>query len=164
MISITDHVFYPLDRNLDNRLLNRLRHSELEFIHELSNLSEKYNMISEIEGDKMIWKDGENNQHLIFHLNIKAFDINKLIEVYREAKQNSNIQNFIFIDQAHTFKQAYDIFRLNQLSYMQHCNHFRIKKIRHKAQELKLTGESLYTLFSRLKPHQKYRWGKCFVN
>jgi len=121
-------------------------------------------MISEIEGDKMIWKDGENNQHLIFHFNIKAFDINKLIEVYREAKQNSNIQNFIFIDQAHTFKQAYDIFRLNQLSYMQHCNHFRIKKIRHKAQELKLTGESLYTLFSRLKPHQKYRWGKCFVN
>ena len=164
MINITDHVFYPLDRKFEYRLWKRIRHSEIDFINELSSLSQKYVLTSIIRDDKMIWKDSNDSIHLILHFNIKALEIDKVLKVYKYTKQYSNIQNFILVDQTQTFKQAYDIFRLNRLSFMQHCNHFRIRNVKRKRDNNEPIQSNLYSFFCHLKPHQKYRWGRIFLD
>lgn len=164
MININDHVFYGLGRNVDYKLVKAINNSEIDFINELSTLSQKYSLTSIINGNKMIWKDENDSIHLVLHFNIKAFEIDKIKEVYKYTKQFLNIQNFILVDQTHTFKQAYDIFRMNRLSFMQHCNHFRIKTIELKSENYNPMQINLYSFFDQLKPHQKYRWGRLLAN
>jgi hypothetical protein len=164
MLNITDHIFYPLDGNFKKKLINRLQASEIDFINELATLAQKYSLTSGIIDNKMIWKDQNNAIQLILHFNIKAHELNKILDIYRYTRHHQEIQNFILIDQTNPYKQAYDIFRLTRLSFMQHCNHFRIRMVEHSFNNFKsVQPGAIFTLFGPLKPGQKYRWGRIFA-
>lgn len=164
MININDYVFFPLNKKLEFRLWKRYRHSELDFVNELSTFTKNYSLNSIIQENQMIWKDENNNIHLILHFNIKAFEINKILQVYEYSKNYTNIQNFILVDQTKTPKQAYDIFRLNRLSFMQHCNHFPISIFKRKGDNNTVTQSDFFSFFNYLKTDEKLRWGNYIAN
>jgi hypothetical protein len=88
MLNITDHIFYPLDGNFKNKIIHSLQVSEIDFINELATFSQKYSLISEIIDNKMIWKDQNNAIQLILHFNIKAHELNKILDIYRYTRHH----------------------------------------------------------------------------
>lgn len=161
MIDLVNQIFYPLDRNQAYKLSKLLMNSELDFVKGLSEISKIYSLNSVINENQMIWKDKNNTPKLILHFNIKSFEIDKILNVYMSTRQYKKIQSFMLIDQTNTSKTAYDIFRLTNQSFMQHCNHFRIKAANPK--RVMLNQNKLYFMFSMLKPHEKYRWGSYLL-
>jgi len=86
MIPITDHVFYPLDKNFKYKFSRQSHYTSLDLVNELSELSRNYSLSSTISGNRMMWKDEKDTIHLIFHFNIKGYDINKILAAYKDAK------------------------------------------------------------------------------
>lgn len=79
-------------------------------------------LTQEPESRRVIWKDASGQVQAMFAYIVDSTDLDGIIEVYQEIRSKSIPLTFVVIEQAGDGERNYDIFRLSEVSYLEHHN------------------------------------------
>ena len=114
-------MFYPLSKEIQQTLAQTVRDSQEKFTELLAELARQsgYEQIRTANG--VSWMEDDAVQVMFFRVT-EPGDIDAIRSVYDTVKENNSPLAFVFIHQVPDGLGTWDIFRLSEQSYMEHCN------------------------------------------
>ena len=114
-------MFYPLSKEIQQTLAQTVRDSDEKFTELLAELARQsgYEQIRTVNG--VSWTEDDAVQVMFFRVT-EPGDIDAIRSVYDTVKENNSPLAFVFIHQVPDGLGTWDIFRLSEQSYMEHCN------------------------------------------
>ncbi len=116
------NMFYPLAREPQEQLANAVQESEDQFADILAQAAKCYDCKQTHSGKRVTWLDETGIIEVMFFRIVDPRDINELRGVYDEIAENNCPLSYVFIRQLPDSEEAWDIFRLSERSFMEHCN------------------------------------------
>jgi hypothetical protein len=116
------NMFYPLTRGPQDKLANAVKASEDSFAEILAEGAKKFDCKQTRSEKSVTWLDDSGGIEAMFFRIVDPRDINTIRGVYDEIAGNNSPLNYVFIRQLYDSEEAWDIFRLSQRSFMEHCN------------------------------------------
>ena len=92
------------------------------FAEELDDLAGGFDVSQEIEDSMVFWKNDDNAVEAMFAYVIDPTDLKGIMHAFRLIKKRKVPVAFVFIEQRADGERMYDIFRLSEKSYLEHCN------------------------------------------
>lgn len=92
------------------------------FSGELSKLAAGKGFKQEIGEKRVFWKNLDGDIEAMFSFIIDPTDLKEIVAMYSEIRMKKIPVTFAFIEQLQDGRGQYDIFRLSENSYLEHCN------------------------------------------
>ena len=92
------------------------------FAAELEQLAEEYGVTQHTEQNRVFWNDERGSDVAMFAFIINAKDIEGIIAMYKLIHERFIPITFAIIEQKGDGDGAFDIFRVSEQSYLEHCN------------------------------------------
>ncbi len=92
------------------------------FTDELVKIAEGFQVTQSTEGQRVFWRNDEANVEAMFAYMIDPADLDSIISMYKDIKEMRVPVTYAIIEQREDGAGQYDIFRLSEKSYLEHCN------------------------------------------
>jgi len=116
------NMFYSLARELQEILSRAVRTSNEKFADILAQAAGQYGCEQIHEGNQITWLDEDGAIQAMFFRILDPRDPGEIRKVYDMMIDNKCPLAYIFIRQLPDGEETWDIFRLSERSYMEHCN------------------------------------------
>ena len=92
------------------------------FADKLAEMAVGFGVTQTTEGRRVLWRDSEANIEAMFAYIIEPTDLSSIISMYGDIRAMTVPVTFAIIEQREDGAGQYDIFRLSEKSYLEHCN------------------------------------------
>ncbi len=116
------NIFYPLAREPQEQLAKAVQTSEDGFAAILAQGAKLCGCQQTHSGNIVTWLDDSGVIQAMFFRIVDPSDANDIRDVYNELAEKKCPLGYVFIRQIPDGEDAWDIFRLSERSYMEHCN------------------------------------------
>lgn len=115
-------MFYPLAKETQEPLAQTVQDSEEKFTALLAELARQCGYKQTQSGNRVTWADDGDVVQVMFFRVTDPGNIDAIRNVYDAIKENKCPLAYTFIHQLPDGEGTWDIFRLSEQSYMEHCN------------------------------------------
>jgi hypothetical protein len=115
-------MFYPLSQEIQQTLAHTVRDSQEKFTELLAELARQSGHEQIPNGNGISWTDESGAVQVMFFRVTEPGNIDAIRSVYEAVKEKNSPLAFVFVHQVPDGRGTWDIFRLSEQSYMEHCN------------------------------------------
>ncbi|MBN1538052.1 MAG: hypothetical protein JW908_15050 [Anaerolineales bacterium] len=93
-----------------------------DFAAELARLAGELDLHQSVDGRKVFWVDAQGCLEALFCYIIDPQDLESILSMYQDIKEKQVPVSYAIIEQREDGLRQYDIFRISEKSYLEHCN------------------------------------------
>jgi hypothetical protein len=116
------NMLYPLSRECQEQLAKAVQASEEQFAAILSQGAKQFDCRQTHNGNIVTWLNDSGTIEAMFFRIVDPRKANEIQDVYTELVEKKCPLGYVFLRQLPDGEEAWDIFRLSERSYMEHCN------------------------------------------